>query len=70
MTNEEAMKQLLKMVLRVGGNPKDHEAIALGIGALSTVTQIKQAIDKHDFPEYLEEDVIDIIDAYYKEGRQ
>ena len=45
------------------------EAFDRAIKAIETVDKIKQAIDKHDFPEYLEEDVIDIIDAYYKEDK-
>lgn len=44
------------------------EAFDCSIKAIETVDKIKQAIDKHNFPEYLEEDVIDIIEAYYKEA--
>lgn len=49
MTNEEAMKQLLKMVLRVGSNPKDHEAIALGIGALANEPKKGNWLEQNPF---------------------
>ena len=66
MNNEEAIA-ILYHLKRCLNDKTICEGLNLAIKSLETVNQIKQVVDRHIFPECLEEDVMDIINAYYEE---
>ena len=67
MDNNEAI-QVLSMLYNITTlQTKKRQALEKAIKALDFVEAVNECVNKHQFPEYLEDDIITLVERYYNE---
>lgn len=67
MDNKEAIKHLTTKLNIYYFTDEDNNALDQAIKALEFVEAVKDCVNKHQFPEYLKDHIITVVERYYNE---